>query len=271
MIQHSFCFLPGIGDRLEKRLWKSGILTWDAFLSADEVDFLSACNKRRYNDMLREARQNMEQLNTSYFARNLKHSEHWRLFQLLRGSAVSLDIETSGGTAHNGGCVTVVGLYDGFDYTALVQGINLTGAKLAAELSRYRYIITFYGTAFDLPYLRAAYGLSIDLPHFDLCFSGRKAGLRGGLKRVEELLGIHRDNSVRDFDGFSAVRLWQEAKQGSRDALELLITYNRCDTVNLFDLAAVIYERLMARTGITEFLLRQGNSTKPDTGSAHGT
>ena len=254
MIEHTFCILPGIGEHLEKKLWKSGILTWADFLAANSISFISIAKKEYYNLLLSEALQNLESINVSYFARNLRHSEHWRLFQALRGSAVALDIETDGGIARNNGRVTVVGLYDGFDYTALVQGKNLSREKLAAELSRYRYIITFYGAVFDLPYLRDIYGLSIDLPHFDLCFSGRRAGLRGGLKKIEKTLGMQREASVAGFDGFDAVRLWQEAQRGNDTALELLITYNRHDTINLFELADVIYQKLRAKTDIESFM-----------------
>jgi uncharacterized protein YprB with RNaseH-like and TPR domain len=255
MIQHTFCILPGIGEHLEKRLWRAGILTWKDFLAADSISFIRADKKDYYNLLLSEAQQNLESVNVSYFVQHLKHSEHWRLFQELRGSAVALDIETDGGIARNGGCVTVAGLYDGFDYTALVQGKNLSREKLNAELSRYRYIITFYGAAFDLPYLRAVYGLSLDLPHFDLCFSGRRAGLRGGLKKIEKNLGMQREAAVADFDGFDAVRLWQQAQRGCDTSLELLITYNRYDTINLFELADIIYQKLRAKTGIESFYL----------------
>jgi len=271
MITRTFSFLPGIGEKLEKRLWRNNILSWVDFLAAGSVGFLSAERKYFYDGMLMKAQQNLDRGNFPFFAGGLKHGDHWRLFQLLRGKAVALDIETNGGTPDNGGCVTVVGLCDGFDYKALVKGRNLNKHTLEHELSRYSYIITFYGSVFDLPYLRDTYGLNLAMPHFDLCFSGRKAGLRGGLKRVEELLCIQRDESVRGLDGFAAVRLWQEAERGSSEALELLITYNRCDTVNLFDLAAIIYERLMARSGITEYLLRRENSSKPDKGCAYET
>jgi hypothetical protein len=40
----------------------------------------------------------------------------------------------------------------------------------------------------------------------------------------------------------------------SGEALELLKMYNREDTVNLFDIAGIVYERLRAQTGIEEFL-----------------
>jgi hypothetical protein len=150
-----------------------------------------------------------------------------------------------------------VGLYDGFDYRSLVQGINLTSKRLELELAQYDYIITFYGSVFDLPFLREAFNLTTHVPHFDLCFSGRKTGLKGGLKKVEETLGIYRDASVKGFDGFDAVRLWNEAQNGSDEAMELLLTYNRCDTENLFSLAEIIFERLVAQTGIASFIARR--------------
>ena len=252
MIKHTFSILPGIGDKLEKRLWRNGIVTSEDFLASNDIEFLSADTKRLYDAILSEALQNLDRGNFSFFAGTLKHGDHWRLFQLVRNRAVALDIETNGGIAGNGGQVTVVGLFDGFDYKALVRGKDLSRGTLAKELSRYSYVITFFGSVFDLPYIREIYGLSFAMPHFDLCFSGRKAGLRGGLKMVEKLLGIQRDESIRGFDGFDAVRLWDDVQRGNAAALELLITYNRYDTVNLFRLADIIYERLFAQTGIAE-------------------
>jgi uncharacterized protein YprB with RNaseH-like and TPR domain len=40
----------------------------------------------------------------------------------------------------------------------------------------------------------------------------------------------------------------------SGEVLELLKMYNREDTVNLFDIAQIIYERSRSQTGIEEFL-----------------
>ena len=39
MIKHTFSILPGIGDKLEKRLWRNGIVTWEDFLAANYIDF----------------------------------------------------------------------------------------------------------------------------------------------------------------------------------------------------------------------------------------
>ena len=257
MIKNTFSILQGIGEKLERRLWKNGILFWEDFIAANTIDFLSNDRKIMYNDHLREALQNLKDGRSNYFSKALKHSDHWRLFQAFREKAVALDIETDGKPFNHGGSVTVVGLYDGFDYRSLVQGINLTSKRLELELAQYDYIITFYGSVFDLPFLREAFNLTTHVPHFDLCFSGRKTGLKGGLKKVEETLGIYRDASVKGFDGFDAVRLWNEAQNGSDEAMELLLTYNRCDTENLFSLAEIIFERLVAQTGINSFIARR--------------
>jgi uncharacterized protein YprB with RNaseH-like and TPR domain len=257
MIKNTFSILHGIGEKLERRLWKNGILSWEDFIGAHTIDFLSSDRKLMYNELLREALQNLTAGHAEYFSNALKHSDQWRLYQAFRETAVALDIETDGNPFNHGGCVTVVGLYDGFDYRALVQGRDLTRNRLEQELTRYDYIITFYGSVFDLPFLRETFNLTINVPHFALCFSGRKTGLKGGLKKVEETFGIYREASVKGFDGFDAVRLWSEAQNGSDEAMELLVAYNRCDTVNLFSLADIIFERLVAQTGIASFIARR--------------
>jgi len=254
MIKNTFSLLQGIGEKLERRLWKNGILSWEDFIAANSIDFLSSERKIMYNSHLSEALQNLIDGRSNYFFRTLRHTEHWRLYQAFRNNAVALDIETDGNPANHGGSVTIVGLYDGFDYLPLVRGQNLTSERLAQELAQYNYIITFFGSVFDLPFLRETLNLTIQIPHFDLCFSGKKTGLKGGLKIVEETLGIYRDESVKGFDGFDAVRLWNSAQKGNSEALELLLAYNRCDTANLFPLADIIFERLVAQTGITSFI-----------------
>jgi uncharacterized protein YprB with RNaseH-like and TPR domain len=57
-------------------------------------------------------------------------------------------------------------------------------------------------------------------------------GLFGGLKRVEEQLGIARRS--KGIDGWDAMRLWSRYEDGGdREALEILLAYNRDDVLNL--------------------------------------
>ncbi|MDI6744587.1 MAG: ribonuclease H-like domain-containing protein [Thermodesulfovibrionales bacterium] len=255
MIRNTFSILNGIGIKLEKRLWENGILTWSDFIDTQEIHFISSDKKAIFDSRLSSALKELENSNARYFASAIKRREHWRLFDTFKGEAVCLDIETSGLMPDKGGYVTVVGMYDGCDYRCFVRGNGLSSENLNKELSGYKYLITFYGAAFDIPFLfRSMPGLRVDMPHFDICFGSRKLGFQGGLKKLENTMGLERDEAVKGMDGYDAVKLWEYAKNGSSEALELLKLYNKEDTVNLFGIAEVIYQRLRAQTGIEEYL-----------------
>jgi len=160
-----------------------------------------------------------------------------------------LDIETTGGPPESGE-VTVVGLYADGVMTSLVRHQSLTPQRLQEILSRYDLLVTFCGSVFDVPYLRAKFpGLVLDQPHIDLCFAARRVGLRGGLKQIESSIGLERSPDLHGVDGWDAVRLWQASRRGSEDALELLLRYNEADTRNLLPLARLVYSRLAERYG----------------------
>ncbi|MDA8169706.1 MAG: ribonuclease H-like domain-containing protein [Nitrospiraceae bacterium] len=254
MIRNTFSMLNGIGERLERRLWKHGILRWGDFLGASSIGFVSQPRKEIYDRHLAEAERRLSHGDSDFFAQSLRQREHWRLYEIFKGEALCLDIETNGWQPAAGGYVTVVGLYDGYDYRAYVKGNGLNAGTLEKEFSNYRYLITFFGSGFDMPFLKQSLGVSFHGAHFDLCFGARKLGLNGGLKRLEETLGIARDESVKGMDGYDAVKLWRHAKHGSRDALDLLVAYNRQDTVNLCAMAGIIYGKMKEQTGIGEFL-----------------
>ena len=59
-----------------------------------------------------------------------------------------------------------------------------------------------------------------------------KQNLYGGLKRVEEQLGIYRDSN--GIDGWEAMWLWEYYKEhGDEQSLTTLLHYNRDDVINL--------------------------------------
>jgi uncharacterized protein YprB with RNaseH-like and TPR domain len=63
-----------------------------------------------------------------------------------------------------------------------------------------------------------------------------KNDLYGGLKRVEQILGIHRD--TEGVDGLQAMRLWERHnRNGDAEALQTLLRYNREDIENLESVA----------------------------------
>ncbi|MBN1513415.1 MAG: ribonuclease H-like domain-containing protein [Phycisphaerae bacterium] len=246
MIRRHFSVFAGIGPAREQVIRAAGINHWDEFLEAGPVPGLS---ERLYQSLLRQIREwttALDRRDAAFFAGSVPKAAHWALFDEFGDHVRYLDIETTG-LSPGWDQVTVVGIFDGEHYTALVQGQGLSARAIEDALEGCKLLVTYFGSVFDVPFLRAAYaGMPWDFPHFDLCFAGRKVGLRGGLKTIERALGIHRDSGIADIDGFEAVRLWRAHERGHPTALKRLIEYNEADTRNLARLAPLIYERLCA-------------------------
>jgi len=239
MIESTFLFLPGVGHITERKWWRDGIETWHHFLDTNRISGMSGERKALYNERVAAAQQHYVERDARFFGRQMKARDQWRLYEWLRGSAVYLDIETAGPS----GDVTVVGLYGRGTMTSLVAGDTLTEDRLSEELSCYELILTFFGSGFDLPCLRARYPrLRLDQPHIDLCFVAKQVGLRGGLKSIESKVGIERTAALQGLDGWDAVRLWTRWRHGrDAEALDLLLAYNEADCRNLEPLADFLY------------------------------
>lgn len=257
MIRHTFSIVNGIGEKLEKRIWREGILTWPEFVSSIGPEFISPERKGLMDETLEEAGRALDEHDSAYFCGAMRRTEHWRLFEDFGNECVCLDIETNGLAPGFGGYATVVGLYDGHDYRCLIRGRDLTEKNLMDALSDYKLLITFFGGSFDVPFLLKCFrGLKINMPHFDLCSGAKRLGMKGGLKKIEPQFGIHRIAEVEGMDGYAAVLLWARARKGDEEALEKLVLYNKEDTVNLHPMARKIYEGLKESTGIYEYIAR---------------
>ena len=58
-------------------------------------------------------------------------------------------------------------------------------SHLSQELKKYKLIVTFNGSVFDLPLLKRHFSDIIpDIPHIDLRFLCAKLGLKGSLKDI---------------------------------------------------------------------------------------
>ena len=249
VIESTFVLLKGIGEETERRLWQRGVRDWQTFLARRSIPGLSSERKSLYDAAISSAIAHLQAGHSRYFSKCLKPRDHWRLFEPFRSRAVYLDIETTGGPP-TVGAVTVVGLYANGQMTSLVRGESLTEDRLNLELSNYDLLVTFFGSRFDLPYLRATFpGLVLDHPHLDLCFAARRLGLDGGLKRIEGRMGIQRSQDLQGLDGWEAVRLWQAWSDGETAARDRLLRYNEADTRNLEPLAELVYSGLAARYG----------------------
>jgi len=241
MLRATFIHANGIGPATERRIWDAGVHDWESFLDRREDVGLSGRQCALLVPVIHESVDRFDAGNYRYFARRLASREHWRAFGELGNRAAFLDIETTG--MHLDAAVTVIGVYDGVETKTFVKGFNLE--DFADEIESYPLLVTYSGATFDLPHLRRRFAATkLDQLHIDLCPTLRRLGYKGGLKLVEQDLGITRPDHLLGLDGWDAVRLWHEWENGSREALDLLIDYNRADVVNLARLAEFAYREL---------------------------
>lgn len=147
-----------------------------------------------------------------------------------------LDIETTYSST-----ISVIGIYRPDQGTTQLVGGGVTDINLYQALEGVRTIVTFNGSGFDLPVIRKHMlaDLRAEYEHRDLLYVCRKRGLRGGLKVVEQRLGIARESA--GITGMDAPRLWGRYEAwGDQRALEVLLQYNCDDVVNLAALEALL-------------------------------
>jgi len=232
VLRATFQHLPGIGPATEADLWQSGFRDWqDLLLERPGALGLSAATRSRLSHELERSERALAEKDAGWFARRLPNREHWRLYPAFARETAYLDIETTGLSPY-GGIVTVVTVHGGGSTRTFVAGDDLE--ELPAFLGRYQVLVTFNGSRFDVPFLLASFPQMLLPPaHIDLRFLLYRIGHAGGLKRIEQRLGLGDRSGVEGIDGLEAVRLWQEYRRGSANALDRLVRYNRADTVNL--------------------------------------
>jgi len=250
VLESSFVLLGGIGRGKEGKLWAAGIVDWAHFLATADIPGVGKKRKAALDANLRALQKCLALGNSHILAEALPSGERWRLYPDFRDDAAFLDIETTG--LDLPATVTVVGIYLKGEYTPLVRGISLSAAAIQRALKGAKLLITFNGGSFDLPALRMAFpSLDLDIPHIDIRHLAPRAGIHGGLKKVERDLGIGRARDIKMLVSHDAVYLWRiwERKQ-SGNALRLLIDYNRADTENLQTVADIVVRRMVAMCGI---------------------
>jgi len=156
MVKRTFVHLPGIGLRTEAHFWRQGLTTWEDFLTVRRISGLGSERLTWLQGLLQDSLQHLD--SPDYFAYRLPPSQLWRLFHHFRSRTAYLDIETTGAQWPDL-TVTVVGLYDGQDMRQFVLGRNLL--EFPEALQGVDVLVTFNGSQFDLPVLRAAFP---DLP-----------------------------------------------------------------------------------------------------------
>ena len=184
VLERSFILLNRVGGITERRIWDQGVSDWNGFLERDRVSPFSQGRKEAADRELERAKEALSKGAAHFFAGRLGGPNMWRLYSTFRDDVVFLDIETTG--LSRSSAITVVGLYRGGRFRSLVRHQDLTRRSLEEAMRGAKVIITFNGSTFDLPMLRASYPVrALELPHIDLRYVAARTGHRGGLKRIE--------------------------------------------------------------------------------------
>jgi hypothetical protein len=244
MLEHTFCHIPAIGPKREEELWRRGLCCWRDMPRLRDLG-VPAYLVPALERFVPVSLEHLARRNPAFFRQAMPPAELWRAFREFRDCAAFLDIETTGLYP---GCsaVTTIALYDGNTIRTYVQGFNLE--RFEEDVARYRLLITYNGSRFDLPFLETALRMRFPQLHIDLRWVLKSLGYRGGLKSCERQLGIHRDE-LDGVDGFFAVHLWREYEEsGCPSALDTLLAYNIEDVVNLEKLMVLAYNRKIEST-----------------------
>lgn len=242
LLEATFLHAQGIGRLTEQRLWQVGAQDWNAYLSQSDTAWpLTRAQRATLTPTVITSQERLEREDFAWFAERLPVGEHWRAVPAFGHRLAFVDIETNGGMDADD--LTVVGVFDGRRLRQYVRGQNL--AQFPEALEEAAILVTFFGTGFDLPFLRRAFPtLRMPQMHVDLCYLLKRLGYRGGLKSIETQMGIQRSSDTRGLSGWDAVRLWNEYRRGRERSLETLLAYNGEDVRNMATLLADAYRRM---------------------------
>ncbi|MEI6085610.1 MAG: ribonuclease H-like domain-containing protein [Verrucomicrobiota bacterium] len=243
MIQSTFCHIAGCGANTERKLWAAGLHSWETVLAGTALP-VAGLKAAMLREQITISTAQLATGDPGHFYAALPAAEHWRLFREFSQSVAYFDIETTG-LGGPGDHVTTIAVYDGQSIKHYVHGQNLH--EFAADIARYRLLVSYNGKTFDAPFIRQSLGVSLDQAHIDLRYVLASLGFKGGLKSCERQLGLDRQE-LADVDGFFAVLLWQDYRRGNPRALETLLAYNITDVVNLATLMVRTYNLKLRAT-----------------------
>lgn len=177
----------------------------------------------RVDNLLKEFEREFKKL-------NLSDKEKWQVYFYFPSHILFVDIETEGLSKEKND-ITLIGIYKEGRYYPFIKNLNLD--KALKFLAYTPIWITFGGENFDVPFIKKTFPqLKTPLIHIDLFFLTKEVGLRGGLKKIEKMLGIVRE--TEGLNGYDAVKLWRKwIEEKDKSALKKLIIYNKEDVVNL--------------------------------------
>lgn len=228
-LERTFQLIKGIGPWRERDLWARDVADWAAFEKAAASRVVAS--KRLDEELLvaiRAARQALQVGSLETLVKMVPAREHWRLYPYFADHAAFFDLEADGEEQ-----ITVAGILDRQGVAAFIRGRELDA--FPARLAQSKIWVSFNGSVFDQPLLQKRYPeLADPLVHIDLRVTLRKMRQQGGLKEIEQRLGLNRPAHLKGLRGDSAILLWRDWQlSGRREALQHLVEYNLYDAIHL--------------------------------------
>lgn len=246
-LQRTFMLLQGVGAHRDKILRENNFHCWDD-LKHSTLQEHNSLKKQIIN-----LENLMENKNIHEITRLIPQKYRWLLipYCLSDLKIAYFDIETTGlDPCCND--ITTIAVYDGIKTYNFVNGRNLDEFK--QFIQDFDVLVTFFGSGFDIPFCKKKFDMEFNHLHFDLCYLGRRAGLIGGLKVIEQKLNLHRNCN---FTGCSAPELWRKYCNSSEEIyLDALLSYNNEDVYSLEVILIEIYNRLVSNENNTSTKLQ---------------
>ncbi len=260
MLEATFQLVSGIDEKVESRLWKSGITRWGDLLELNSHPHIARNHLKKLKAEIREYQSALENKRFDQLLARMPRKLIWRLFPNLREDILYFDVEATG-LDKDKDSITTIATYNGKEIKLFVAGENLNQFPEYAD--NYSAIATFDGARLDIPLINRQLNYFFSQIHFDLFYISRSLRVYGGLKKIERRIGVDRDPLIQEIDGTFAIFLWKEYQE-TRDPkfLETLLSYNIEDVIHLEEMLYIFYNELRKKYGLPVARLRY-KKTKP--------
>ena len=172
-----------------------------------------------------------------------------------------LDIETTGLSPANDD-ITIIGLLCNDTFQQFTKNINLKSYYVDEfiMMNEPTEVVGYNSNKFDIPFMES-FGVETlaNLKQTDLMIQCHSLNLKGGLKKVEQILGIRRQHEPLNF--FQQKALWKKwINTNDWNSLDRLLAYNKEDVMNLPLVEEKLKQRL-DKKGKAQDMFRKAKSS----------
>lgn len=243
-LRQAFTHFPNIGPARLKMLREAGIRCWEDIgpFPPPELDNWISFWPPLYQTAL-DCREADAADDIQFFIDCLAPQDRWRLLHKHWSQCAFLDIETGGLDFEAD--ITVISVFHQHRVHLFVKDENLD--DFPDYLLTLPFIATYNGSTFDIPKITRYFNLPpLPVPHVDLRWLCHRLDLTGGLKPIEQMLGIVRPQDLQGTDGNDAIMLWQQWLSRHDDmARYRLLKYCAADTLSL----QLVTDQILERNG----------------------